>query len=222
MRHKMILLITLLFANPIAFAEEESPERDFGRGELWLGVSSFPGLGDIQPLATADSFDTMGYALGGAWHFPVMNFESSEVLFGFDGFIAATESNITGVIGDLTARHFFLGASVKWALGARRNFYLDAGAGYHEVDMAELSDYAYGVERVAWKDSAGGAFVGATWDVGAGREHKRAGLSLALKVHFVDFGNVYDEDTFIVGMLGDDAGSLGGPIYMLQIGYGGR
>ena len=58
--------------------------------------------------------------------------------------------------------------------------------------------------------------------VGAGRLGKTSGLSLGFKVHFVDFGNVYDENTFIVPILGDDAGSLSGPVYMLQIGYGGR
>lgn len=222
MRHILVFLVALMLGCPPAFADEPPPGSQGARAEVWLGVSSFPGLGDIRPLAVADGFDTTGFGFGGAWHVPVKRFENSDLLIGVDGFIAATESSISGYIGDLAARHLFLGTSVKWALGKRRNVYLDAGVGYHELDMAELSDYIYGIEHVAWKDSAGGAFVGATWDVGAGREHETGGFSLGLKVHFVDFGNVYDENTFIVRILGDDAGKLSGPIYMLQLGYGSR
>lgn len=210
---------TALWAGP-APAQDDVPPGG-GRAEVWLGVSSFPALGDIQPVA-AGSFDTTGFAIGGAWHWPVKHFANSELLLGIDGFIAANDSSVSGFIGDLTARHLFIGGSVKWALGSQRNVYLDAGVGYHEIDMAELSEYVYGIEHEAWANSTGGAFVGATWDIGAARPGKTAGLTLALKAHFVDFGRVYDENTFLQQILGGDAGRLGGPIYMLQIGYGGR
>ncbi len=221
-RRFFVALATIpLWACPAWAQDEAPPIASSSRAEIWLGVSSFPALGDIQPLA-AGSFDTTGLGIGGAWHWPVKRFQNSELLLGIDGFIAANDSSVSGFIGDLAARHLYLGGSLKWALGARRNFYLDVGGGYHELDMAELSDYVYGIEHEAWANSTGGAFVGATWDVGAGRPGKTAGLSLGLKVHFVDFGRVYDENTFLQPILGDDAGSLDGPIYMLQIGYGGR
>lgn len=215
-----VVATTLMSITP-AVAEDEAPGAGWGRAEIWLGVSSFPKLDDIRPLAGGD-FDATGFGIGGAWHWTVKHFANSDLLLGADGFIAANDSSVSGYIGDLAARHLYLGGSVKWAFGPRRNVYLDAGAGYHWLDMAELSDYIYGIEHIAWADSAGGAFVGATWDVGAGRPGKTSGLSLGLKVHFVDFGNVYDENTFIVPILGDDAGPLSGPVYMLQIGYGGR
>lgn len=219
-RMLMILAVLTGLASPV-HADEEPTALVTSRAEIWLGISSFPGLADIQPLAGGD-FDTTGFGLGAAWHWPVKQFESSEILLGVDGFIAANDSSISGSIGDLTARHLYLGISAKWALGASRNVYLDAGAGYHELDMAELSEYWYGIEHVAWRKSTDGAFVGATWDIGAGRLGKTAGLSLGLKVHFVDFGTVYDKDTFIGPILGNNAGDLGGPVYMLQVGYGGR
>ena len=214
----MFLVVTLMAP---ALADETTSTLPGWRAELWLGVSNFQGLDDIRPVADG-SFDTTGFGLGGAWHGRVAQSEHSELLLGIDGFIAANDSNISGFFGELAARHLFLGVSAKWALGASRSFYLDAGAGYHEIDMAELGDYWSGLEHVAWKESAYGTFVGATWDIGASRPGRRAGLSLAFKVHFVDFGNVYDENTFLVNVLGSDAGTLEGPIYMLQIGYGGR
>ena len=219
MRYTLILVALLGLASAAAASETAPPYGQ--RAEIWLGVSSFPGLDDIRPVAPG-RFDTTGYGLGGAWHFPVAQYPNSDVLIGFDGFVAATGSSIDGVIGELTARHLYLGGSIKWAFGARRNLYVDAGIGYHELDMAELSDYVYGVEHEAWSASAGGAFVGMTWDIGAGRDNSFAGLSIALKAHFVDFGRVADENTFFVEMLGPDAGELKGPVYMLQIGYGGR
>ncbi len=214
------LAAMLLAAGPVP-AEDEVLEPGWGRAEIWLGVSRFPGLADIRPLAGGD-FDTTGLAIGGAWHWRVKQFANSELLAGVDCFVGATDSSVGGVISDLAVRHIYLGASLKWALGPRRNVHLDAGVGYHGLDMAELGEFIYGLEHVAWADGAGGAFVGATWDAGAGRPGRTSGLSLGFKVHFVDFGRVNDEDTFFVPILGDDAGRLDGPVYMLQIGYGGR
>jgi hypothetical protein len=215
-----VLVLMVTFATP-ALADEALTTVPGGRAEIWLGVSNFPGLDDIRPVADG-SFDATGFGIGGAWHGRVAQFEQSELLVGVDGFIAANDSNISGFFGDLAARHLYLGVSAKWALGASRSFYLDAGAGYHEIDMAELGDYWYGLEHVAWKKSTYGTFVGATWDIGASRPGSRGGLSLGFKVHFVDFGRVYDENVFLVRVLGEDAGELEGPVYMLQIGYGGR
>jgi hypothetical protein len=219
MRRTIILILLLGLAGTATAANGAPPYGQ--RWEIWLGVSNFPALNDIQPVASG-SFDTTGFGIGGAWHFPTARFASSDLLFGVDGFVAATGSSIDGFIGELTARHLYLGGSVKWAFGARRNVYLDAGVGYHELDLAELSDYAYGVEHESWSTSTGGAFIGATWDLGAGRDDKQSGLTLSLKAHFADFGNVHDENTLFVGLLGPDAGELEGPVYMFQIGYGGR
>ena len=66
------------------------------------------------------------------------------------------------------------------------------------------------MEYEYWSKSTGGAFVGATWDVGAGRPGHSGGLSLGLRAHFVDFGTV------------DGLTSLDGPIYALRIAYSGR
>ncbi len=41
---------------------------------------------------------------------------------------------------------------------------------------------------------------------------------MSLKIHFVDFGTVRDDD-FVRPTLGQDAGHLTGPVFMYQVGY---
>ena len=221
MRNRLGLLILIPLFTISALAEDEVPSDRQGRAEVWLGISSWPALDDLVPSASG-SFDTTGYALGGALHIPFKRFASSDLFVGVDGFIAVTESSVNGFIGELTVRHAYLGGSAKWLLGPRRRMSLDAGLGLHLVDMAELSDNVYGLEHEAWESSRAGAFVGATWDFGKRDAASSGGLSLGFKVHFVDFGRVYDEDVFIRGLLGNNAGNLDGPVYMLQIGYSMR
>ena len=221
MRYSIMFLVVLCLCAPCALADEQEPVPMSSRFEAFLGISMFPALDDIRSLDGGE-FDAAGLGLGGAWHFPVARRENSDILIGVDGFIAATGSNIEGFVGDVYARHLYLGLSTKWLLGERRNVSLDAGVGYHEIDMAELSDYALGIEREVWSTSTGGAYVGATWDVGAGRPDKRGGLSLGIRAHIVDFGNVHDDSTSWPNMFGMDAGDLNGPLYMLQVGYSSR
>lgn len=218
--HFIVILGLSLLAAP-GYASETGPRPTGARSEVWLAVTSWPALGDLQPV-TSGGFDAAGFGIGGAMHWPVLALKNSELLIGIDGFIAATGSNISGVIDDVLARHGFLGTSVKWALGDARNVQLDAGLGFHLADMAEVSTEYIGIEHEAWEASRVGAFVGGTWDIGAGRAGKTSGLSLSLKVHFVDFGAVQDEDVLFQPLFGADAGELDGPLYLLQIGWAGR
>ncbi len=64
-------------------------------------------------------------------------------------------------------------------------------------------------------------FVGATWDIGAARPNKNSGFFIGLRVHFADFGPVYDAQ-YVAPLLGPDAGNLDGPLYLIRIGYSGR
>lgn len=212
----VLLLLTLP-----AMAEPEQPRNMSGRYEVWMGITSWPGLSDLQPLA-AGNFDEVGFGLGAAIHVPLKTFEHSEILVGADGYIGGTASNVSGSIDDLIARDLYLGASLKWALGTARALQLDAGLGYHLVDMAQVSTRVFGFEHRAWESNRLATFVGATWDVWAGRENRTGGLSLAFKVHFVEFSTVRDEDIFLTPVLGPDAGRLEGPIYLLQVGFSSR
>ncbi len=221
MKALIALILVLSFAATTSLADEIQPQPYGARSEIWLAVTSWPALGDLQP-ATSGGFDAAGFGIGGAMHWPVRRSGNSELLVGFDGFIAATGSNISGVIDDVLARHLYLGGSIKWALGPSRNVQLDAGLGFHLADMAEVSTEYIGIEHEAWEASRVGAFIGGTWDIGAGRAGKTSGLSLSLKVHFVDFGAVQDEDVLFQPLFGADAGELDGPLYLLQVGWAGR
>ncbi len=221
LRAKLILLTVLIFASSVLLAEELPIIERGGRFEVWLGATSWPALGDLQPIATG-SFDSTGFGLGAGFHVPVRQFENSELLLGLDGFIEATDSKISGVIEDLIARHMYVGGSAKWRFGNARNLSLDAGLGFHLVDIAEVDADSFGsFENEYWESSRLGGFVGATWDFGMNRPDKSRGFFVGLKVHFVDFGSVQEEDANLLPLLGPGAGQLDGPIYILQIGYSG-
>jgi hypothetical protein len=192
------------------YAHEAPPGFPAARWDVAIELPSWPALQDLQP-AGGGSFDSVGFGIGGAWHVPVKTFDNSELLLGTEISIAATGSDIAGFYEDLLARQFLVGLSAKWLLGSARNFSLDGGIGYYEVDIAEVDTSWWGtLEYEYWSASTGGAFVGATWDVGAGRAGHGGGLSLGLRAHFIDLGGV------------DGEGPLDGPMYTLRIAYSGR
>jgi hypothetical protein len=217
-----VLLATLMLAGP-AMAHEEDPPTPGARWDLSLDMPVWPALVDLQPVA-GGSFDDLGFGIGASFHWPVRQLASSDLLLGFDINIAATDSNIRGSYATLLARQLYLGASLKWLFGTGRNKSLDAGIGYHEVDMAQVDAEWYGTwEYEHWSSSKPSAFIGATWDIGAGRPHKKSGLFVGFRAYFADFGRVYDEDFAPPRpTLGPDAGTLNGPLYFLRIGYSAR
>lgn len=213
------LALAQVVGNP-ARADEESFAGM--RGDVSLDMPVWPALTDLQ-AAAGGSFDSTGFGIGASGHWPVAQFENSELLLGIDGTIAATDSSISGFIGDVLARQLYLGGSVKWMFGDRRNVSLDLGLGYHELDMAQIdSNWTSSMEHEHFSKSAASGFIGGTWDIGAGRPDQSAGLMLGLRVHFADFGNVSDDPRFFQSVLGPDAGKLDGPLYMLRVGYSSR
>lgn len=217
------VLLAATMLSGVAFAHEDEPPARSMRWDISLDVPIWPALGDLQPVA-AGSFDDAGFGLGMSVHWSVKQFADTELLLGIDGVVAATDSNINGGYEDLLARQIYLGGSAKWLLGDKRNVSLDAGLGYHEVDMAQVdSDWYETWEHEHWSSSELSGYIGATWDIGMGRPHKTGGVFVGFRVHFVDFGRVYDEDTvFAAPVLGADAGTLDGPLYFLRIGYSSR
>jgi len=221
MNLKRTLLAVLATSAIFSVAVEAQPVNAGPRAEIWLGVPNWPALGDLTPEA-GGAFDRVGFGLGAGWYTSVGRNRDGRLLIGLDGFIAANDSNVAGVIDDALARTLYIGGAVKWALGPARNGSLDVGLGWYLADIAQVSNRAFGAEYEAWESSKTGASVGTTWDIGAGRSGRHGGLMLALRVHFVDFGTVRDEEVFFAPLLGPDAGPLDGPLYMLQIGYSWR
>ena len=218
-----VLLAATMLSGAALAHEEDPPTPRSMRWDLSLDLPIWPALGDLQPVASG-SFDDLGFGLGMSAQWSVKQFASSELMLGIDGSIAATDSSVSGGYEDLLARQIYLGASAKWLVGDKRNLSFDVGFGYHEVDMAQVdSDWYDTWEHEHWSSSKPSGYIGATWDVGAGRPHRNDGVFVGFRVHFVDFGRVYDEDTLSpVPILGTDAGTLDGPLYFLRIGYSSR
>lgn len=209
----------VLAADATAQLEKFGGTRAGIRTEVWLALPGWPNLGDLRPAA-GGSFKGIGYGIGAAAHWPLRQRDNGALLLGIEGAVMATESDIPAYLDELLARDAYVSVSAKWLMGRAQNASLDFGLAYHLLDIAQLdSGYNVAVEFESWEESAAGFFVGAGWDVGAGKPGSSGGLSLGLKVHFVDFGIVRDEDIFIAPVLGPNAGDLGGPIYSLQIGY---
>jgi len=203
-------------------AVAQDGERLGARWDISLDLPVWPALSDLQPVA-GGSFNNVGYGIGASGHWPVASFANSELLLGIDGSIAATESSIHGHFADMMARQLYLGGSVKWLFGDARNLSLDAGIGYHELDMAQVETEWWGtIEFEHFSESTASVFIGATWDIGAGREGKSSGLSLGLRAHFADFGTIADDSGLLPDVLGTNAGQLDGPMFLIRVAYSGR
>ena len=212
---------TLLVASEgIRAAEEiEWVTTSRGRYEIAIGIHSWPGIADLRP-ATDGKFDSVGFNLSMAGHWPVWRFDESELLLGVDLGLFSNDSDIRFVTDNVFARNGYLTPSVKWMFGRRHRYSIDAGAGYYLLDMVEFAgEYPWTIETQLWEESAVGGYVGATIDIGGGDPGKTHGVMLSFKTHFVDFGTVRDEDALLSPTLGDNAGELSGPVYMFQVGY---
>jgi len=189
-----------------------------GRYEIAIGAHSWPGLAGLQ-AAQGGAFDEVGFNLNLAAHWAVKRFAGSELLAGIDLGLMSNDSNIRFVWGDVTARNGYIAPSVKWMFGRRHRYSLDAGLGYYVQDVAEVAgSYPYYWETQLWEDSTVGGYVGTTIDFRGGDPYRTHGMMASFKVHFLEFGTVQDEGP-LPTTLGGDAGSLSGPVYMLQFGY---
>ncbi len=218
------LIVASLFAALTAGAQSPQTEELSGgaRTAAWLALPSWPSLKDLQPAA-GGSFKAIGYGLGASVHWPLRQLRSGELMLGVEGAIMATDSDVPVLLDDLLARGGYLAISTKWFVGDSRKFSLDAGLSYHLLDIAQLeSDYNSSVEFESWEESAAGLFIGSTWDTRGGGPGRNGGLSLGLKIHFLDFGIVRDEELFITPVLGSNAGDLDGPMYVFEVGYSWR
>ena len=205
-------------AATIAQSAVDEPADRGVRTEVWLALTSWPSLSDLQPVV-GGSFNSVGYGLGAAAYWPWKSTRGADWLFGIEGAVMATESDIPVFLDELLARDAYIAATVRWRLGSARNLSLDAGLAYHLLDIAQLeTDYNTFAEFESWEQSAAGVFLGLTWDLGGHKEGHDRGLTLGLRAHFIDFGIVHDEDVLASAILGRDAGKLDGPLLILQAG----
>ena len=205
----------------LAGAGDLPPDRSPARVELYAGFSHWPALAALKPVVDGE-FNPTGVGLGASIHTEFRTLESSEVLLGIDAWMYLNDSNIAGFQAAYFAQHMYFGGSARWRLGERRNLLIDAGAGFHLVDLTDVQFFYGGyAEYPGWQSWAPGVFVGATWDFPRSDPEKTIGWFVSFRTHFVDFGSVHDDSAAPLSILGQAAGSLNGPIYQLQFGYGG-
>ena len=208
-----------ILTNPAVADNDAEPQEKGIRGEIWLAMTSWQSLSDLQPVV-GGSFKSFGYGLGGAAHWPLTLTTNTDLLVGIEGAVFATDSDIPVILDELLARDFYLAAALKWKLGKARRLSLDAGVAYHLLDITQLdTDYRSSAEFESWEKDAVGPFVGMTWDFGDNAGGDSGGLTLGMRAHFLDFGTVRDEDVLASVVLGRDAGELDGPVVMLHVGY---
>jgi len=189
-----------------------------GRYEMAIGAHSWPGLADLD-AARDGEFEETGFNINLAAHWPIWRFADSELLVGLDLGILTNDSNIRFISETLSARNAYLAPSLKWMFGHGHRYSLDAGLGYYMQDIAEVMvEYPLYAETVLWEEMSPGGYLGGTVDFRGGDPARSRGFMMSLKVHLVDFGTVRDEGR-LPPTLGQDAGRLAGPIYMVQVGY---
>ena len=78
--------------------------------------------------------------------------------------------------------------------GGHHRYSLDAGLGYYYLDMAEIAgEYPAYWETRLWDEGSVGGYVGASFDFANSDPSKNHGMTVNLKIHFVEFGRVSDE-----------------------------
>jgi hypothetical protein len=209
-----ILIVLLFLALVPAYADEVPESEDFGRWN-WsasIGAASWSDLSDLQ-ITGAGQFDSMGFALELAAHKHITRWGSADVLAGVDLGLFTTDSDVPGLLEQLTQRGLYLTPSVKLRFGerARRYWNLEAGAGWYNTDFAELDCDGGSIcaeLRAPFNSDAVGGYLGLSG--GFGRW-----FIAGLKVHYADFGPVRG--------VGTVSGDLKGPIYIFSLGgaFGG-
>lgn len=205
-----VTAVALLMANSPAIAHDVV---DSGVVKPWLwsisgGVTAWETLGDIESFA-GEHFDDVGFGIDFAVHKRVSQWGGVDVLLGLDLGFFTTDSNISGLYSDLVQRGLYLTPSVKLGFGERSRFFLEAGAGWYNVDFAEFNCYTlytYCFEpAAAFEANALGAYLGFRAPLG------RLAF-LGFRAHQADFGQVSGVDSA--------AARLEGPFYSLFVGAG--
>lgn len=204
---------------------------------LALGGAIWPSLGNKEfgtTSATANRpghVSSLGFAFETAYHRHIAHWERGDLylggefgafIFGNQGSGDTTQPSTSPITGDLDARVWYAGPSIKFMMGQGRfKYFLGAGGGYYHLDLSESNEIprptctnfgpCFETKRSV-NTSAVGGYVSLGVDLAAFRTESGWVWRLRLedKIHLVNFGSL---DTFAPG-----AGNLSGPINVIQIG----
>jgi hypothetical protein len=224
---------------PIPLPEQSYKEPVKNLSTLALGGALWPSLGNKEFGTTSAStqpghISSGGLAFETAYHRRIAHWELGNLYLGadFGGFTfdnkdsGETTQPSTGqpIKGDLDARVWYAGPSIKFMMGEGRfKYFLGAGGGYYQFDLTESDEIprppctnfsllpCFETKR-SLKRSAMGGYASLGVDLTA--FHTESGwewrLRLEDKIHLVNFGSL---DRFSPG-----AGHLSGPINVIQVG----
>lgn len=211
-RHYLLVAVTVAVATTASLARADDT-GDAAVEKPWLlsisaGVMNWEKLSNIES-SLGGKFDDAGFGLEFAAHKRVSMWGNADVLVGVDLGVFGMESDIRGTFINLTQRGLYVTPSVKLGFGERFRYFLEAGAGWYNVDFAEVdcsAPYAYCAELDApYNADALGAYLGIRAQLGRT-------MYLGLRAHHADFGPV----TGINSVSAD----LKGPFYLLSVGAG--
>jgi hypothetical protein len=190
---------------------------------LALGGAIWPSLGNKEfgtTTATANRpghVSSAGFAFETAYHRHIAHWERGDLYLGgeFGAFIFnnqgsgdTTQPSASPITGDLDARVWYAGPSIKFMMGQGRfKYFLGAGGGYYQLDLSESDEIprptctslgpCFETKRSLNKSAIGG-YVSLGVDLAA--FHTESGwewrLRLEDKVHLVNFGSL---DSFAPG-----------------------
>lgn len=204
---------------------------------LAMGGAIWPSLGNKEfgtTSATANRpghVSSAGFAFETAYHRHIAHWERGDLylggefgafIFGNQGSGDTTQSSTSPITGNLDARVWYAGPSIKFMMGQGRfKYFLGAGGGYYQLDLSESDEIprptctslgpCFKTNRSLNKSAIGG-YVSLGVDLAAFRTESGWVWRVRLedKIHLVNFGSL---DSFSPG-----DGNLSGPINVIQIG----
>jgi hypothetical protein len=224
-------------SEPIPLPEQSYKEPVKNLTTVALGGALWPSLGNKEFGTTSAStqpghVSSVGLAFESAYHRRIAHWKLGNLYLGaeFGGFTFNNKDSVdssqpsTGqpIKGDLDARVWYAGPSIKFMMGEGRfKYFLGAGGGYYRLDLTESDEIpqptctnlgpCFETKRSLNRSAMGGY---ASLGVDLAAFHTESGwewrLRLEDKIHLVNFGSL---DRFSPG-----AGNLSGPINVIQIG----
>ncbi len=221
---------------PTPLPEQSYKEPTKNLSTLALGGALWPSLGNTEFGTTSAAtrsghVSSAGFAFETAYHRHIAHWERGNLylggefgafIFGNQGSGDTTQPSTSPITGDLDARVWYAGPSIKFMMGqGRLKYFLGGGGGYYHFDLTESNEIPHPTctnfgpcfeTKRSLNKSAIGGYVSLGVDLAAFRTESGWEWRLRLedKVHLVNFGSL---DSFAPG-----AGNLSGPINVIQIG----
>jgi hypothetical protein len=221
---------------PTPLPEQSYKEPTKNLSTLALGGALWPSLGNTEFGTTSAAtrsghVSSAGFAFETAYHRHIAHWERGDLylggelgafIFGNQGSGDTPQPSASPITGDLDARVWYTGPSIKFMMGqGRLKYFLGGGGGYYHLDLTESNEIphpkctnfgpCFETKRSLNKSAIGG-YISLGVDMAAFRTESGWEWRLRLedKVHLVNFGSL---DSFAPG-----AGNLSGPINVIQIG----